>query len=148
MSYFEAWTAHLWPLIREDYQRLLREKPAPRNDPPTGCEYKGFLKTLKSQVQGEVRTVTCNLTWVDPSENTCLQQDISLQMVANFVQDTFLAPLPPPQDDADTPAVAAKVPLVGSARNRASIVAIVAASSPDVMVLGVTIVTHLALSRL
>ena len=119
MSYFEAFAKDIWPLIEQDYERLKEEKPVTckdKADPPTGCAYKDVFKSIQAQSDKkakEVRHVSCNLAWVDPSKNTCLQTDISLQMVANFVQDTFLAP-PPPQDDADTAAVAAKVPLVGS----------------------------------
>ena len=48
-----------------------------------------------------VRNVICNLAWTDPSENTVLQQDISLAMVENVVIDTFMDPTMHEPTDSD-----------------------------------------------
>ena len=119
MSYSEAFTKDIWPTIEQDYGRLKQEKPVSckdKADPPTGCAYKDVFKSIKAQSEKkamEVRHVSCNLAWVDPSKNMLADRYFASDG-GEFRAGHLLGPPASPQDDADTPAVAAKVPLVGS----------------------------------
>ncbi|CAK0858880.1 unnamed protein product, partial [Prorocentrum cordatum] len=88
MRYFEFWTSDIWPAIKDDYERLLLERPA-KQEEATGTHYgKKVFECLATK--GEVRNVSCNLCWTNPSANSALQQDIALELVENFAADMYL----------------------------------------------------------
>ena len=41
--------------------------------------------------KGEVRNVTCNLTWASPTANTRLQENITLELVQSFAMDMYMS---------------------------------------------------------
>ena len=89
MSFWNYWTSAVWPNIKDDFNRLLNLKPRNQEDGATGRKYGSELYE-RIHKQKEMRNVTCNLCWTSPSENTKLQENISLELVQNLTMDLFV----------------------------------------------------------
>ena len=75
-------------MIKDDYERLMLERPATQED-ASGTHY-GSKAFESLATKREVRNVSCNLCWTNPSENSALQQGITLELVENFAADMYL----------------------------------------------------------
>ena len=73
-------------MIQADYERLQAMRPARQEGNAIGSHYgPKILEVIVSK--GEVRNVTCNLTWTSGTANTILQKDITLELVTSFAMD-------------------------------------------------------------
>ena len=90
MRYLDAWAKEIWPVIQPHYERLQTMRPARQDENAVGSYYgHKLLETIASK--GEVRNVTCNLTWTSGTANTILQQDITLELVTSFAMDMYMS---------------------------------------------------------
>ena len=64
------------------------ERPATQED-ASGTHY-GRKAFESLATKREVRNVSCNLCWTNPSGNSALQQGITLELVENFAADMYL----------------------------------------------------------
>ena len=79
-TFAEAWPKKIWPIVKNDLEDLLLQRPA-KQDTATGTHY--GKKVLDAAFEkGECRNVTCNLAWTPPVENTPAQKDLSLDVVS------------------------------------------------------------------
>ena len=73
MRFVDAWAKEIWPVIQADYERLQAMRPAKQDANAVGSHYgPKILEVIASK--GEVRNVTCNLTWTGGPANTPLQK--------------------------------------------------------------------------
>lgn len=87
-TFAEAWPTKIWPIIKKDFEELLMERPA-KQDTATGTHY-GKKVIAAAFEKGECRNIACNLAWTPPVENTPTQKDLSLDVVARWVLDTYV----------------------------------------------------------
>ena len=114
----EYWTKTIWPALQTDYERLVKTTPkriaervekdrAEKNKKDKEPEGKTGRRKEKDPVQeklaraieeakekGERRNAYMNLAWTGPTDNTMLQETISLGKVENVAADMFLKNLP------------------------------------------------------
>ena len=77
-------------MIQADYERLQALRPAKQDQNAVGWHYgPKILEVIASK--GEVRNVTCNLTWTGATANTPLQADITLAVVTAFAMDMYMS---------------------------------------------------------
>ena len=90
MRFADAWARQIWPVIQTDYERLQTLRPAKQERNAVGIHYGNkVLEVIASK--GEVRNVTCNLTWTGGTANTPLQADITIALVTMFAMDMFMS---------------------------------------------------------
>ena len=90
MRFVDAWAKEIWPVIQADYERLQALRPAKQDQNAVGWHYgPKILEVIVSK--GEVRNVTCNLTWTGGTANTPLQLDISMACVTAFALDMYMS---------------------------------------------------------
>ena len=90
MRFVDAWAKEIWPVIQADYERLQAMRPAKQDVNAVGSHYgPKVLEVIASK--GQVRNVTCNLTWTGGTANTPLQKDITLAVVTAFAMDTYMS---------------------------------------------------------
>eukprot|EP00974_Lingulodinium_polyedra_P066692 6455859-Lingulodinium_polyedra.AAC.1 len=66
-------------------------RPAKQDVNAVGTHY-GPAKVLEViALKGEVRNVTCNLTWTGGAANTPLQADITMALVTAFAMDMYMS---------------------------------------------------------
>ena len=107
MSFIEKWAVEFWPALEAKYSHVLAQRPA-KQDVATGTRYGEQVCEILTKKK-EVRNVSCNLAFTDPTANTTLQQAFSVETVERFAIDTFLDPTPAPSDDDQVAASAAQV---------------------------------------
>ena len=91
MRFVDAWAQEIWPVIQADYERLLAQRPAKQDADAVGSHY-GATKILEViALKGEVRNVTCKLTWTGGTANTPLQDDITIALVTAFAMDMYMS---------------------------------------------------------
>ena len=90
MRFVDAWAKDIWPVIQADYERLQAMRPAKQDVNAVGSHYgPKVLEVIASK--GQVRNVTCNLTWTGGTANTPLQADITIELVASFAMDMYMS---------------------------------------------------------
>ena len=90
MLFVDAWAKEIWPVIQADYERLLATRPAKQDVNAVGSHYGSKLMEVAA-LKGEVRNVTCNLTWTGATANTILQADITMSLVTAFALDMYMS---------------------------------------------------------
>ena len=90
MRFVDAWAKEIWPVIQADYERLQAQRPAKQDANAVGAHYGPKLLEVIA-LKGEVRNVTCNLTWTGGTANTPLQADITMALVTAFAMDMYMS---------------------------------------------------------
>ena len=90
MRYLDAWEKEIWPVIQADYERLQAMRPAKQDVNAVGSHYGPKVLEVIA-LKGEVRNVTCNLTWTGGTANTPLQADITMALVTAFAMDMYMS---------------------------------------------------------
>ena len=90
MRFVDAWAKEIWPVIQADYERLQAKRPAKQEANAVGVHYGPKILDIIAS-KGEVRNVTCNLTWTGATANTPLQADITIALVTAFAMDMFMS---------------------------------------------------------
>ena len=90
MRYLDAWANEIWPVIQPHYERLLTMRPAKQEENAVRSHYGHKLFEVIAS-KGEVRNVTCNLTWTSATANTPLQADITIELVTAFAMDMYMS---------------------------------------------------------
>ena len=88
MPFTEQWTSGIWPAVQEKYTHVLAHRPA-KQDIATGTRY-GETVYQSLAEKKEVRNVSCNLAFTDPTGNAMLQRSISFATVERFAIDMFI----------------------------------------------------------
>ena len=88
MSFTEQWASDIWPALEEKYKYVLGKRPA-KQDIATGTHY-GEKVFQALPTKREVRNVSCNLAFTDPTGNTMLQKNISFATVERFAIDMYV----------------------------------------------------------
>ena len=76
-------------MIQADYERLQAKRPATQEANAVGAHYGPKVLEVIA-LKGEVRNVTCNLTWTGGTANTPLQADITMALVTAFTMDMYM----------------------------------------------------------
>ena len=63
MRFVDAWAKEIWPVIQADYERLLKMRPSKQDEFAVGTHYGSKVLEVIAR-KGEVRNVSCNLTWM------------------------------------------------------------------------------------
>ena len=90
MRFVDAWAKEIWPVIQADYERLQAMRPAKQDEDAVGSHYGAKILEVIA-LKGEVRNVTCNLTWTGGTANTPLQADITIALVTAFAMDMYMS---------------------------------------------------------
>ena len=114
----DYWAQVVWPLLKDDYERLLKvvpkrvaeraekekaekekkdkEKPEAKKVPKAKDPVREKLARCVDEAieKGERRNCYMNLAWTPPCDNTLLAENISLGKVENVAADLFLKHLP------------------------------------------------------
>ena len=77
-------------MIQADYERLQAMRPAKQDVNAVGSHYAPKVLEVIA-LKGEVRNVTCNLTWTGGTANTPLQADITIALVTAFAMDMYMS---------------------------------------------------------
>ena len=89
MSLFrDEWAISIFPTIKKVFEEVLVERPA-KQEEATGTHY-GACVYAHIKNKGEIRNVTCNLAWTNPTANTVLQKDITCETVERMALDLFV----------------------------------------------------------
>ena len=88
MSWIEKWTSLIWPKVEAKHAHVSNQRPS-KQENATGTHYGDKIYQILPE-KGEIRNVTCNLTFTDPIENTMLQKTISYATVERFAIDMYI----------------------------------------------------------
>ena len=105
MSWIEKWGSLIWPKVQAKHKHVSAQRPSLQAN-ATGTHYGEKVYQLLPE-KGEIRNVTCNLTFTDPIENTMLQKTISFATVERFAIDMFIDTASVTPDDDQVAASAA-----------------------------------------
>ena len=112
-QFSDHWAARIWPVIKDDFERLLKttpkrlaeraekDKKEAKKDKSEDQQKKDKKKLTPVQEKlartieetnekGERRNVYLNMAWTGPTDNTYLEEKISLAKVENLAADMFL----------------------------------------------------------
>ena len=105
MPFTEQWTSDIWPAVQEQYTHVLAQRPA-KQYIATGTHYGEQVYQGLAEKQ-EVRNVSCNLAFIDPTGNAMLQRGISFATVERFAIDMLIDPASVTRDGDQVAASAA-----------------------------------------
>ena len=86
----DAWPDAVWKHINPIFSDLQGQRPKKQEDGTVGGHYGGSKVCQALSAVGELRNITCNLTWISPLQFSATCSNVSLGLVKKFASRMWM----------------------------------------------------------